>query len=351
MEELHDTELNGKKLFVARAQKRSERDEELRRSHEASRIEQESKTQGVNLYIKNIDGECGVRAARVQSADWKAPHSDEWDDERLRAEFDAFGTITSCKIMRDEKTVASKVGSRDVFDTLTCHRANAPLPGLRFRLLHLPRRGHQGCRRDERQDDRHQTPLRRHRSTQGNPSSSSREPDRRKERSQDANGRRRWYGWTCGLHVPTANVLPTSSRCLPRWSWWTDDGLPSCWYDARSTSIWSSADRPNGWYDAIRHASWRSIRRCHGPSLPRCWSASSGCWCSTRCRPPCWWTQRYATNGCSNQRSSSSYRRWSCSRIPCRRSSTRSRRRWCSPQVDRSHFGSCPTRGGEADVG
>jgi len=88
VEELNDFELNGKKLFVARAQKRIERDEELRRSHEASRIEQETKTQGVNLYVKNID--------------------DEWDDERLRAEFDAFGTITSCKIMRDEKTGASK---------------------------------------------------------------------------------------------------------------------------------------------------------------------------------------------------------------------------------------------------
>jgi len=88
VEELHDSELHGKKLFVARAQKRTERDEELRRSHEASRIEQESKTQGVNLYVKNVD--------------------DEWDDERLRAEFDSFGTITSCKIMRDDKTGASK---------------------------------------------------------------------------------------------------------------------------------------------------------------------------------------------------------------------------------------------------
>jgi hypothetical protein len=47
-------------LFVARAQKRIERDEELRRSHEASRIEQETKTQGVNLYVKNIDGEWGI---------------------------------------------------------------------------------------------------------------------------------------------------------------------------------------------------------------------------------------------------------------------------------------------------
>ncbi len=111
VEELHDTELKGKKLFVARAQKRSERDEELRRSHEASRIEQESKTQGVNLYIKNIDGGCwgdeGPRAPGDE-ANSDVRRADEWDDERLRAEFDAFGTITSCKIMRDDKTGASR---------------------------------------------------------------------------------------------------------------------------------------------------------------------------------------------------------------------------------------------------
>jgi polyadenylate-binding protein len=69
VEELHDTEFHGKKLFVARAQKRTERDEELRRSHEASRIEQESKSQGVNLYIKNIDGEsCAVDARRLDTS-------------------------------------------------------------------------------------------------------------------------------------------------------------------------------------------------------------------------------------------------------------------------------------------
>jgi polyadenylate-binding protein len=83
-EKLNDTDFKGKKLYVGRAQKRSERDEELRRNHEAARLEQESKNQGVNLFVKNI--------------------SDDWDDERLRAEFDAFGTITSSKLMKDDKT-------------------------------------------------------------------------------------------------------------------------------------------------------------------------------------------------------------------------------------------------------
>jgi len=88
VDELNDSEFKGKKLFVSRAQKRSERDEELRRNHEAARMEQESKNQGVNLYVKNIN--------------------DDWDDDRVRAEFDAFGTITSCKVMRDDKTGTSR---------------------------------------------------------------------------------------------------------------------------------------------------------------------------------------------------------------------------------------------------
>lgn len=80
---LHDTECNGKKLFVTRAQKKAEREEELRRSYEHAKMEKLSKYQGVNLYIKNLD--------------------DDMDDEKLRQEFEAFGTITSYKIMRDEK--------------------------------------------------------------------------------------------------------------------------------------------------------------------------------------------------------------------------------------------------------
>lgn len=80
---LNDTEVNGKKLFVGRAQKRNERDEELRRSFEQAKMEKLAKWQGVNLYVKNID--------------------DDMDDDKLRAEFEPYGTITSSKIMRDEK--------------------------------------------------------------------------------------------------------------------------------------------------------------------------------------------------------------------------------------------------------
>ncbi|THH26569.1 hypothetical protein EUX98_g7619 [Antrodiella citrinella] len=87
---LHDTDLKGKKLFVARAQKKAEREQELRQSYEQVKMEKMSKYQGVNLYIKNLD--------------------DEVDDERLRGEFEPFGAITSAKVMRDEKGASKGFG-------------------------------------------------------------------------------------------------------------------------------------------------------------------------------------------------------------------------------------------------
>jgi len=90
VDELHDSEHHGQKLFVARAQKKSEREEELRRSYEAAKNEKLSKSEGVNLYLKNIP--------------------EEFDDERLREEFSPFGTITSCKIMRAPSGVSRGFG-------------------------------------------------------------------------------------------------------------------------------------------------------------------------------------------------------------------------------------------------
>jgi polyadenylate-binding protein len=78
---LNDTEFHGQKLYVGRAQKKHEREEELRKQYEAARLEKQSKYQGVNLYIKNLD--------------------DDVDDEKLRDMFSPFGTITSAKVMRD----------------------------------------------------------------------------------------------------------------------------------------------------------------------------------------------------------------------------------------------------------
>ncbi|KAF1952511.1 polyadenylate binding protein [Byssothecium circinans] len=81
VDNLNDTEFRGQKLYVGRAQKKHEREEELRKQYEAARLEKQSKYQGVNLYIKNLD--------------------DDVDDDKLREMFAPCGTITSAKVMRD----------------------------------------------------------------------------------------------------------------------------------------------------------------------------------------------------------------------------------------------------------
>ena len=62
--------MNGKAIFVGRAQKKVERQAELKRKFEQLKQERISRYQGVNLYIKNLD--------------------DTIDDEKLRKEFSPF---------------------------------------------------------------------------------------------------------------------------------------------------------------------------------------------------------------------------------------------------------------------
>lgn len=73
---------DGKILYVGRAQKKLERQLELKRKFEEIKTERLSRYHGVNLYVKNLD--------------------DTIDDERLRREFDPFGTITSAKVMMED---------------------------------------------------------------------------------------------------------------------------------------------------------------------------------------------------------------------------------------------------------
>ncbi|KAJ4416822.1 Protein phosphatase PP2A regulatory subunit B [Gnomoniopsis sp. IMI 355080] len=82
VEELNGKDFKGQDLYVGRAQKKHEREEELRRSYEAARQEKANKYQGVNLYVKNL--------------------LDDVDDEKLRAMFSEYGPITSAKVMRDQ---------------------------------------------------------------------------------------------------------------------------------------------------------------------------------------------------------------------------------------------------------
>lgn len=85
VEEMNDKEVRTQKLYVGRAQKKHEREEELRKQYEVARLEKASKYQGVNLYVKNL--------------------TDDVDDEKLRELFSPYGTITSAKVMRDASNV------------------------------------------------------------------------------------------------------------------------------------------------------------------------------------------------------------------------------------------------------
>ncbi|POI23506.1 hypothetical protein CIB84_012744, partial [Bambusicola thoracicus] len=79
--DMNGKEINGRMVYVGRAQKRMERQSELKRKFEQMKQERVSRYQGVNLYVKNLD--------------------DGIDDERLRKEFSPYGTITSAKVMTE----------------------------------------------------------------------------------------------------------------------------------------------------------------------------------------------------------------------------------------------------------
>lgn len=83
MKELNESLLpSGKKLFVGRAQKKVERQAELKRRYEMVKLERMQRYQGVNLYVKNLD--------------------DNIDDDHLRKAFEPYGTITSAKVSLSE---------------------------------------------------------------------------------------------------------------------------------------------------------------------------------------------------------------------------------------------------------
>ncbi|KAM4796929.1 polyadenylate-binding protein 4 [Rhinophrynus dorsalis] len=82
VDDMNGKDMNGKVMFVGRAQKKVERQAELKRRFEQLKQERISRYQGVNLYIKNLD--------------------DTIDDEKLRKEFSPFGSITSAKVMLED---------------------------------------------------------------------------------------------------------------------------------------------------------------------------------------------------------------------------------------------------------
>ncbi|KAM7514357.1 hypothetical protein LguiA_003940 [Lonicera macranthoides] len=90
VEDLNGKKIDDKEWYVGKAQKKSERELELKSRFEQSTKEAVDKFQGVNLYIKNLD--------------------DSIDDDKLKELFSEFGTITSCKVMRDPTGISRGSG-------------------------------------------------------------------------------------------------------------------------------------------------------------------------------------------------------------------------------------------------
>ncbi|KAM7326917.1 hypothetical protein ACRRTK_013284 [Alexandromys fortis] len=98
VDHMNGKDVSGQQLFVGRAQKRAERQSELKRRFEQMKQERQNRYQavwdkrgggieqypffqGVNLYVKNLD--------------------DSINDERLKEVFSAYGVITSAKVMTE----------------------------------------------------------------------------------------------------------------------------------------------------------------------------------------------------------------------------------------------------------
>ncbi|XP_010906556.1 polyadenylate-binding protein 2-like [Elaeis guineensis] len=90
VQELNGNKFDDREWYVGKAQKKSEREMELKRRFEQIMKEAAGQFQGANLYLKNLDDNIG--------------------DDKLRELFSEFGTITSCKVMRDPNGVSRGSG-------------------------------------------------------------------------------------------------------------------------------------------------------------------------------------------------------------------------------------------------
>jgi len=81
VEAMDGKEIDGKKIYCGRAQKKAERESELKAKYDKLKQERIQRYQGVNLYVKNLD--------------------DSITDESLREAFKTFGSITSAKVITD----------------------------------------------------------------------------------------------------------------------------------------------------------------------------------------------------------------------------------------------------------
>lgn len=90
VEALNGTKFDDKEWYVGKAMKKYERELELKGRFEQNMKETVDKYQGLNLYVKNLDDSIG--------------------DDKLRELFSEFGTITSCKVMRDPSGMSRGTG-------------------------------------------------------------------------------------------------------------------------------------------------------------------------------------------------------------------------------------------------
>nr|GME11648.1 polyadenylate-binding protein 3 [Ipomoea batatas] len=90
VEELNGSTMNEKVLYVSRAQKKSEREAELKAKFELERASRFEKLKHSNLYLKNLD--------------------DSITDEKLKEIFSEYGTISSCKVMLDPQGTSKGAG-------------------------------------------------------------------------------------------------------------------------------------------------------------------------------------------------------------------------------------------------
>jgi len=90
VDQMNGKDCDGLQVYVGRAQKKGERERDLKDMFEKLKRERMSKYQGVNLYVKNLE--------------------ESVDDAKLRQEFANCGTITSAKVMYDDKGVSKGFG-------------------------------------------------------------------------------------------------------------------------------------------------------------------------------------------------------------------------------------------------
>lgn len=129
VESMNEKEWEGQELYVGKAQKKAERQSELRNKFLQ---EKQSSNQGsINLFIKNLD--------------------DSIDDEQLRTLFVPYGTISSAKVMKDEKGNSKGFGFVCFSLPEEATRAVTELNGQRFGTAGKPIYVALHQRKDERQ--------------------------------------------------------------------------------------------------------------------------------------------------------------------------------------------------------